>query len=146
MVASPSDNIQSHKVSGQKSPRGRVSGEKSLKNPENPEKLGPGRGGRGGYWGGRPLWDISTYLHQHNQDITQTFMVDSPIDNIQTHKILGRKSPEVRVGQQKKSKSPKIANHNSDCRRSRRSRIRDFANKPWEPHSQYRNATGAARA
>ena len=38
MVDSPNDALQSHKVSGQNSPRGRVGGQKSLKNPENPEK------------------------------------------------------------------------------------------------------------
>ena len=47
MVHSPNDVLQSHKVSGQNSPRGRVGGQKSLKNPENPEKLSPGRGGGG---------------------------------------------------------------------------------------------------
>ena len=45
MVDTPNDALQSHKVSGQNSPRGRVSGQKSLKNPENPEKLSPARGG-----------------------------------------------------------------------------------------------------
>ena len=45
MVDSPSNSIQTHKVLGRNSPRGRVGGQKSLKNPENPEKLGPGRGG-----------------------------------------------------------------------------------------------------
>ena len=77
MADSPSDNIQTHEVLGRNSPRDRVSGQKSLKNPENPEKLIPAKGGWG-YWGGRPLWDMSTYLHQHRRDITQTFMVDSP--------------------------------------------------------------------
>ena len=37
MVHSPNDALQSHKVSGQNSPRGRVGGQKSLKNPENLE-------------------------------------------------------------------------------------------------------------
>ena len=32
---------------------------------------------------------MSTYLHQHRRDITQTFMVDSPSDNLQTHKVSG---------------------------------------------------------
>ena len=45
MVDSPNDALQSHKVSGQKSPRGRVGGQKSLKNPENLEKLSPAGGG-----------------------------------------------------------------------------------------------------
>ena len=45
MVDSPNDALQSHKVSAGNSPRGRVGGQKSLKNPENPEKLSPGRGG-----------------------------------------------------------------------------------------------------
>ena len=39
MVHSPNDALQSHKLSGQNSPRGRVSVQKGLKNPENPEKL-----------------------------------------------------------------------------------------------------------
>ena len=95
MVHSPNDALQSHKVLGQKSPKGRVGGQKSLKNPENPEKLSPAR--MGGYWGGRPLWDISTYLHQHRRDITQTFMVDSPSDNLQTHKVFGQNSLRGRV-------------------------------------------------
>ena len=34
MVDSPSDNIQTHKVLGPNSPRGRVGGPKSLENPE----------------------------------------------------------------------------------------------------------------
>ena len=34
MVDSPSDNIQTHKVLGRKSPRDRVGGQKSLENPE----------------------------------------------------------------------------------------------------------------
>ena len=38
---------------------------KSLENPENLEKLSPGRGG--GYWGERPLGDMSTYLRQHER-------------------------------------------------------------------------------
>ena len=97
MVHSPNDALQSYKVSGQNSPRGRVGGQKSLKNPGNLEKLSPGRGG-GVYWGGRPLWDISTYLHQHGRDITQTFMVDSPSDNLQTHKVSGRNSSRGGVG------------------------------------------------
>ena len=87
MADSPSDTIDTHKVSGRNSPRGRVGGQKSLKNPENPEKLSPGRGGAN--WGGRPLWDNSAYLCQHRRGITQTFMVDRPSDNIQTHKGLG---------------------------------------------------------
>ena len=99
MVHSPNDALQSHKVSGQNSPRGRVSGQNSLKNPENPEKSSPGRGS--GYWGGRPLWDVSTYLHQHRRDIAQTFMVDSPSDALQTHKVSGRKSQGGRAGGQK---------------------------------------------
>ena len=96
MVHSPNDALQSHKVLGQNSPRGRVGGQKSLKNPENLEKLSPARGG--GYGGGRPLWDISTYLHQHRRGITQTFMVDSPSDNLQTHKVSGRNSSRGGVG------------------------------------------------
>ena len=97
MVHSPNDALQSHKVSGQNSPRGRASGQKSLKNSEILEKLSPARGG-GGYWGGRPLWDISTYLHQHRREITQTFMVDSPSDALQTHKVSGQNSSRGGVG------------------------------------------------
>ena len=103
MVHSPNDALQSHKVSGQKSPRGRVSGQKSLKNPENPEKVSPSRGR--GYWGGRPLWDNSAYLRQHRRDITQTFVADRPRDNIQTHKVLGQNSPRDRVSGQKSLES-----------------------------------------
>ena len=47
MVHSPNDALQSHKISGQNSPRGRVGGPKSLKNPENPGKLSPGKKGGG---------------------------------------------------------------------------------------------------
>ena len=104
MVHNPNDALQSHKVSGRNSPKGRVSGQKSQKNPENPEKLSPGRGA--GYWGGRPLWDNSAYLCQHRRDITQTFMVDRPSDNIQTHKVLGPNSPRGRVGGQKSLENP----------------------------------------
>ena len=99
MVDSPNDALQTHKVSGRNSPRGRVGGQKSLENPKNPEKLSPGR--KGGYWGGRPLWVNSTYLRQHRRDITQNFMVDSPGDKIQTHKVSGRGLPRDRVGGQK---------------------------------------------
>ena len=101
MVDSPNDALQTHKVSGQNSPRGGVGGQKSLKNPENPEKLSPGRGGGVGYWGGRPLWDISTYLRQHRRDNAQTFMVDSPSETLQTHKLLSQNSPRGRVSGQK---------------------------------------------
>ena len=70
-------------------------------------KVKPGQGGGGGgYWGGRPLWDNSAYLPQYRHDITQTFMVDSPGDNIQTHKFLGRNSPRDRVGGQKSLENP----------------------------------------
>ena len=100
MVHSPNDALQSHKVSGQNSPRGRVGGQKSLKNPENPEKSSPGRGG-GGYWGGRPLWDNAAYLRHHRRDIAQTFMVDSPSDALQTHKVSGQNSRGGRAGGQK---------------------------------------------
>ena len=106
MVHSPNDALQSHKVSGQNSPRGKAGGQKSLKNPKNPEKLSLGKGGGGGYCGGRPLWDNSADLHQHRRDITQTFMVDSPSDNIQTHKVLGRNSPRDRVSGQKSLENP----------------------------------------
>ena len=99
MVDSPNDALQSHKVSGQNSPRGRVSGQKSLKNPENLEKLSPAQGG--GYWGGRPLGDMSTYLRQHRRDIAQHFMVDSPVESLQTRKVSGRNLPRGRLGGQK---------------------------------------------
>ena len=104
MVDSPNNALQSHKVSAQNSPRGGVGGQNSLKNPENPEKLSPA--GEGRYWGGRPLWDMSTYLHQHRRGITQTFMVDSPGDNIQTHKVSGPNSQRGRVGGQKSLENP----------------------------------------
>ena len=102
MVHNPNDALQSHKVSGQNSLRGRVGGQKSLKNPENPEKLSPGGVG---YWGGRPLWDNSAY--HHRRDITQTFMVDCPSDNIQTHKVSGRNLLRGRAGGQKSLENPK---------------------------------------
>ena len=47
-MGSPNDALQSHKFTVQESPRGRVGGQKSLKNPQNPEKLSPGRGREGG--------------------------------------------------------------------------------------------------
>ena len=47
MVHGPNDALQSHKVSGQNSQRGRVSGQKSLKNAEILEKLSPAGGGGG---------------------------------------------------------------------------------------------------
>ena len=90
MVDIPNDALQSHKVSGQNSPRDRAGGQKSLKNPENPEKLSPGNGGA--YWGGPPLWDNAAYLHHHRRDIAQTFIVDSPSDALQTHKVSGQNS------------------------------------------------------
>ena len=45
MVDSPNDAPQTRNVSGQDSQTGRVGGQKSLKNPENPEQLSPTRGG-----------------------------------------------------------------------------------------------------
>ena len=93
MVDSPSDNIQSHKVLGQNSPGDRVGGQKSLETPENPGKLSPAR--KGGYWGGRPLWDNAAYLRHHRRDIAQTFIVDSPSDALQTHKVSGRNTRGV---------------------------------------------------
>ena len=108
MVDSPNDALQSHKVSGQNSPRGRVGGQKSLENPEDPEKLSPCRGwGGAGYWGGRPLGDNSTYLLQHGRDITQTFMVDSPSDALQTHQVSGSNSSKGRICGQKSIENPK---------------------------------------
>ena len=95
MVDSPNDTLQRHKVSGRNSPRSRVGGQKSLENPENPEKLSLDGVGVGGYWSGWPLGDNSTYL--------QTFMVDSPRDTIQTHKVSGQKSPRGRAWWAKKT-------------------------------------------
>ena len=45
MVDSPSEILQTRKILGPYSPRGRVSGQKGLENPENLEKLSPGKGG-----------------------------------------------------------------------------------------------------
>ena len=62
MVDNPSDNIQTHEVLGRNSPRDRVSGQKILKNPDNPEKLSPGRGGGWGTGVGKhfgTIWHIS---------------------------------------------------------------------------------------
>ena len=73
MVHSPNDALQSHKVSALNSPVGGVGGPKSRETPENLENLSLAKGG-GGYWGGRPLGDMSTYLRQHRRDIAQTFM------------------------------------------------------------------------
>ena len=47
---------------------------------------------------------MSTYLHQHRRDITQTLMVDSPSDNLQTHKVSGRNSSRGGVGGPGRSK------------------------------------------
>ena len=99
MVYSPNDALQTHKVSGQNSPRGRVGGQKSLKNPEILEKLSPGEGE--GYWGGRPLGNIYTYLRHHRRDIAKTFMVDSPSETLQSNKVSGRNSPRGRLAGQK---------------------------------------------
>ena len=107
MVDSPSEILQTCKILGPNSPRGRVGGQKGLENPENLEKLSPGKGE--GYWDGRPLCDIATYLRHHRRDIAQTFMVDSTSEIPQTRKILGPNSPRGRVGGQKTLKNPKIA-------------------------------------
>ena len=56
--------------------------------------------------GGRPLWDNLAYFRQHRRDITQTFMVDRPSGNTQTHKVLGRNSPSGRVGGPKSRENP----------------------------------------
>ena len=48
MVDGPSEILQTRKILGPKSPRGRVGGQKSLENPKNPEKLSPGKEGGGG--------------------------------------------------------------------------------------------------
>ena len=84
---------------GSKLTKGQGRRAKKSENPENPEKLSPGDGG--GYWGGRPLGDMSTYLRQHRRDIAQTFMVDSPSESLQTHKVSGQNSMRGRVGGQK---------------------------------------------
>ena len=141
MVDTPNDALQSHKVSGQNSPRGRVGGQKSLKNPENPEKLSPARGG--GYWDGRPLWDMSTYLHQHRRDITQTFMVDSPSDNLQTHKVFGRNSSRGGVGGPGRSKKTPQGR----IKKSPRGRIKKSPRGcgPMEPCARDMRTTGAVR-
>ena len=47
MVDSPIDALQTHKVSGQKSPGHGVGGQKSLENSENLKKVKPGQGGGG---------------------------------------------------------------------------------------------------
>ena len=57
MVDNPSEILQTRKILGPNSPRGRFGGQKGLNNPENLEKLSPGRGG--GYCGGRPLGDTA---------------------------------------------------------------------------------------
>ena len=102
MVDSPNDALQSHKVSGQNSTGGRVGGQKCR---ENPEKLSPGQWG-GRYWGGRPLGDMTTYLRQHRWDIAQIFMVDSPVESLQIHKVSGRNLPRGRLGGQKSLRNP----------------------------------------
>ena len=104
MVDTPNDALQSHKLSGQNSPWGRVGGQTSRENPGHPEKLSPGQGG--GYWGGRPVGDMSTYLRQHRRDIAQNFMVDSPVESLQTHKVSGRNLPRGRLDGQKSLRNP----------------------------------------
>ena len=47
MIHSPSEILQTCKILRPNSPRGRGVGQKGLKNPENLEKLSPGRGGTG---------------------------------------------------------------------------------------------------
>ena len=76
MVRSPNHALQSHKVSGDspKLTKGQGRWAKKSEKSRKSGKVKPGRGG--GYWGGRPLGDMSTYLRQHRWDITQTFMVD----------------------------------------------------------------------
>ena len=105
LVDSPNNALESHKVSGQNSPRGGAGGQKSLKNPENLEKLSP-RQGKGGYWGGRPLGDMSTYLRHHRRGIAQIFMVDSPVESLQTQKVSGRNLPRGRLSGQKSLRNP----------------------------------------
>ena len=107
MVHSPNDALQSHKVSGQNSPRGRVSGQKSLTNPENPEKLSLGRGGGGGGTGvGDHLGTCPPISISIDGTSTKFFMADSPSDNIQTHKVSGQNSPRDTVGGQKSLENP----------------------------------------
>ena len=50
---------------------------------------------------------MSTYLRQHERDIAQSVMADSPSDSIQTHKVSGQNSPRGRVGGQKSLENPK---------------------------------------
>ena len=90
MVDSPSDALQTHKVSARNSPRSGVGGQKSLKNPEN-AWAGVGRTGVGDHFGTLPSISI-------RRDITQTFLVDSPSDNLQIHRVSGRNSPRGGVG------------------------------------------------
>ena len=104
MVHSPNDALQSKfRV---KTHQGAGSVGKKVWKILKSGKVKPGQGGVGGYWGGRPLGDNSAYLHRHRRDIAQTFMVDSPSDNIQTHKVLGPNSPRGRVGGQKSLENP----------------------------------------
>ena len=51
---------------------------------------------------------LSAYLRQHRRDIAQTFMVYSPNDALQAHKVSGQNSPRGRVGGQKSLKIPKF--------------------------------------
>ena len=71
-------------------------------------------------------------------------MVDSPSDHLQTHNVSGPNSPRGRAGEQKESKTPKIANQNPESRRSRRSGIRDFAHEPWELHPRFQEIARVA--
>ena len=51
---------------------------------------------------------LSAYLSHHRRDIAQTFMVNSPNDALQSHKVSGQNSPRGRVGGQKSLKNPEI--------------------------------------
>ena len=87
MVHSPNDALLSHKVLGQNSPRGRVGGQKSLKISEILEKLTPAAGGDtgvGDHLGTCP--PISVIIDGTSPKI---FMVDSPSESLQTHKVSG---------------------------------------------------------
>ena len=95
---------------------------KNLGNPGNLEKLS---------WGGQPLGDNSTYLLQHRRDITQAFIVDSPNDALQTHKVSGRNSPRGRIGGQKSLETPEKVM--KSCPSEDRGRARPYNHRTTEP-------------
>ena len=120
MVHSPNDDATTTQSFRSKLTKGQGRWAKMSENPENPEKLSPGRGVGGGYWGGRPLWDISAYLCQHRQDVAETFMVDNPSDPIQTHKVSGEKSLRGRVGGPNRSRARATCGPLEPCVRNQR--------------------------